>query len=182
MTAGSAPTSAAAVANAFLDLQREDRENFPRIDQMKLYKLVYYAQAWWLAQKDTPLFEEDIYAWPWGPVVKELYGDFKGAGRSPITSQRATHLVKTGPGFFDFQMAEPDKPKPEVMTFLKEIWDVHKPFTGIALSNATHAPGEPWTIVKAAHKEDLSDKPLIPVELIRDIFKAKIDSAAAARQ
>lgn len=179
MTTSSAPTSAAAVANAFLDLQRADSGNFPRIDQMKLYKLVYYAQAWWLAQKNIPLFEEDVYAWPWGPVVKELYGDFKSAGRSPITTQRATHLINTGTGFLNFRMAEPDKPSEDVMNFLKEIWEVHKPYTGIALSNATHAPGEPWTIVKEVNGGDLSDKPLIPVDLIRDVFKAKIDSAAA---
>ena len=41
----SAPTTAAAVANAFLDIQSEDAGKFPPIDQMKLYKLVYYAQA-----------------------------------------------------------------------------------------------------------------------------------------
>lgn len=177
MTASSAPTSAAAVANAFLELQAADAGNFPRIDQMKLYKLVYYAQAWWLAQKDSPLFEEDVFAWPWGPVVKELYGDFKSAGRGPITSQRATRLVKNGPNFFDFRMAEPPKPEGEVLEFLKQIWEVHKPFTGIALSNATHAPGEPWAIINDLRGGDLSDKPLIPIEVIRDVFKAKIDSA-----
>lgn len=177
MTATTAPTSAAAVANAFLDLQREDSGNFPRIDQMKLYKLVYYAQAWWLAQKDTPLFEEDVFAWPWGPVVKELYGDFRSAGRGQITTQRATQLVKSGQDILDFRIAEPDKPKGEVMDFLKQIWEIHKPYTGIALSNATHAPGEPWTIIKNLRGGDLSDKPLIPIEVIRDVFKAKLAGA-----
>lgn len=174
MSNGSAPTTAAAVANAFLDLQAADTGNFPRIDQMKLYKLVFYAQAWWLAQKDSSLFEEDVLAWPWGPVVKELYGDFKSSGRSPITHQRATTITKTGASVFDFRIAEPEKPNAEVMSFLKQIWDIHKPFTGIALSNATHAKGEPWTIIKDLHDGDLSDKPLIPVEVIRDVFKGKL--------
>ncbi len=40
-----APTSAAAVANAFLDIQESDHTQFPPIDQMKLQKLVYYAHA-----------------------------------------------------------------------------------------------------------------------------------------
>ncbi|WP_225027702.1 Panacea domain-containing protein [Xinfangfangia pollutisoli] len=179
MTSSSAPTSAAAVANAFLDLQAADSGNFPRIDQMKLYKLVFYAQAWWLAQKDTPLFEEDVYAWPWGPVVREIYGDFKSAGRDPITHQRATTITKTGTSLLDFRISKPQPPNEEVMSFLKQTWDVHKPFTGIALSNATHAPGEPWTIIKDLHDGDLSDKPLIPVEVIRDVFKGKL---VASRQ
>ena len=40
-----APATAGAVANAFLDIQTDDHGVFPRIDQMKLYKLVYYAHA-----------------------------------------------------------------------------------------------------------------------------------------
>lgn len=101
MNAESAHTSAAAVANAFLDFQNADpdRGKFPPIDQMKLYKLVFFAQAWWLAHTSTPLFQEDVHAWPWGPVVPELYGHFKSAGRGPIQQQRATKIQKTGPGF-----------------------------------------------------------------------------------
>jgi hypothetical protein len=65
-----APTSAAAVANAFLDIQELDGGNFPPIDQMKLQKLVYYAYAWWLAYTGQQLFPEDVEAWPWGPVAR----------------------------------------------------------------------------------------------------------------
>jgi uncharacterized phage-associated protein len=141
---------------------------------MKLYKLVYYAHAWWLAQKGTPLFDEDISAWPWGPVVRELYSDFNSAGRNPITTQRAARLVKTGQGPASYRLALPEPPDAEVMDFLKQIWEVHKPYTGISLSNATHMPGEPWTTVKDLHFGDLSSKPIIPNEVIRDAFQAKI--------
>lgn len=56
MTNSSVPTTAAAVANSFLNIQAEDHSDFPRIDQMKLYKLVYYAHAWRLVQRDQNLF------------------------------------------------------------------------------------------------------------------------------
>ncbi len=55
-----APTCAAAVANAFLDIQSADNGQFPPIDQMKLQKLVYYANAWWLAQHPDALFDDDV--------------------------------------------------------------------------------------------------------------------------
>lgn len=177
MTTLTAPTTAAAVANAFLDLQNADpnKGNFPPIDQMKLYKLVYYAQAWWLAHTGSPLFEEDVEAWPWGPVVRELYGQFRSAGRGPIQEQRATIVTKNG--WLDYTYQEPPRPEQNVMDFLKQIWEIHRPYTGISLSNATHAPGEPWTIVKDLHSDDLSSKPLIPLDLIRDVFRGKIGDA-----
>lgn len=43
------------------------------ISNLKLQKLVYYAQAWHLAIHGTPLFEEDFEAWVHGPVIPSLY-------------------------------------------------------------------------------------------------------------
>lgn len=170
----SAPTSAAAVANAFLDIQADDHGQFPRIDQMKLYKLVYYAHAWWLAKKGEPLFEEDVHAWPWGPVVPSLYGEFKSAERGYVTHQRATEIVRVGDGKFDFSFHEPPSPSDDIMRYLRQVWDVHKELTGVQLSNATHAPGEPWSIVKDKYNGDLSSKPLIPNGVIESVFKEKL--------
>ena len=45
---------------------------------MKLQKLVYYSQAWSLVWDESPLFEDDILAWAYGPVVPVLYGYHKG--------------------------------------------------------------------------------------------------------
>jgi uncharacterized phage-associated protein len=39
---------------------------------LKLQRLCYYAQAWYLVWEDEPLFEEDFYAWKTGPVNKEI--------------------------------------------------------------------------------------------------------------
>lgn len=168
-----APISSASVANAFLDIQDADTSAFPRVDPMKLQKLLYYAQAWWLAFKDEPLFREEIYAWPWGPVVPNIYSEFRKFGRRPIIGDRATELVKVGKNFLDYRVKTPDPPPKDVSDFLNAIWDSHKTLTGVQLSNATHAPGEPWTLVKDQYGE-LDSKPLIPNDLIRDVFKNKI--------
>ncbi len=44
----------------------------------KLQKLVYYAQAWHLVWDDEPLFDQPIKAWANGPVVPELYREYRG--------------------------------------------------------------------------------------------------------
>ena len=48
------------------------------ITNLKLQKLVYYAQAWSLALRNgTPMFSEPIEAWASGPVCRPLYRRFK---------------------------------------------------------------------------------------------------------
>ncbi|RFZ81516.1 DUF4065 domain-containing protein [Shinella sp. WSJ-2] len=171
-TAEGARTTAAAVANAFLDIQANDRSQFPLIDQMKLQKLVFYAHAWWLAHTGQPLFGDDIEAWPWGPVVGDIYGNFKEFARSPIQGKKARVLTRSENGpFMKFEL--PDPPDTEVLSFLKNVWETHKGMSGVQLSNATHAPGEPWTIVKESYGT-LDSKPRIPNTLIRDVFRSKL--------
>jgi len=56
------------------------------VSNLKLQKLVYYAQAWHLALYDCPLFDEDFQAWIHGPVIPELFEKFEHFGWQPINS------------------------------------------------------------------------------------------------
>lgn len=172
---------AAAVANAFLDLQDRDPSSFPPIDQMKLQKLLYYAYAWWLGSAeeddDSELFREDIEAWAWGPVVRDIYLQFNDFGREPISGRRATTLVRTGDSWTSSRLIIPDPLTDEMQEFVEGMWDAYKSYTGVQLSNSTHALGEPWTILRSKYASLDDTKPRIPNELIRDVFKAKIDSS-----
>jgi uncharacterized phage-associated protein len=49
-----------------------------RISAMKLQKLVYYSQVWFVTWFEQPLFDERIEAWVNGPVVPALYEKHKG--------------------------------------------------------------------------------------------------------
>ncbi|AGL90111.1 Panacea domain-containing protein [Candidatus Phytoplasma australiense] len=42
----------------------------------QMQKLLYYAQAEYLIHYRQPLFEEEIQAWPLGPVVAHVYYEF----------------------------------------------------------------------------------------------------------
>ena len=56
------------------------------ISHLKLQKLVFYCQAFHLAINDKPLFSEDVKAWALGPVVEEVYHEYKLYGNSIIPS------------------------------------------------------------------------------------------------
>ena len=48
-----------------------------KIDEMKLQKLMYFAQRESLIRTGEPLFEGDFYGWRFGPVLKELRAPYK---------------------------------------------------------------------------------------------------------
>jgi uncharacterized phage-associated protein len=54
------------------------------ICNLKLQKILYYMQGFHLARFDTPLFEEDIEAWMYGPAVPCVYEKYKCHGNQGI--------------------------------------------------------------------------------------------------
>ncbi|MDR0655867.1 MAG: DUF4065 domain-containing protein [Treponema sp.] len=51
------------------------------VDNLKLQKLLYYSQAVHIVSHNkTPLFPEAIEAWDYGPVVPEVYREYKAYG------------------------------------------------------------------------------------------------------
>jgi len=54
------------------------------ISNLKLQKLLYYAQAVHIAAYGEPLFSDELEAWKHGPVVRSLYHLYKAYDASPI--------------------------------------------------------------------------------------------------
>jgi len=135
---------------------------------MKLQKLLFYAHAWHLAYGRGPLFENDFEAWPWGPVVRDVYVQTKDYGRGAVTG-RIWEFAKGDDGF---AIITPEGVDTDLKGFIKSVWDVMKNYSGVQLSNSTHAEGEPWTIISKSI--GTSSKPTIPNDLIQDVFKKKL--------
>lgn len=58
------------------------------ITNLKLQKLLYYIQVDYLVKHNgMPLFAENIEAWQYGPVVREVYNLYKCFGRNPINDE-----------------------------------------------------------------------------------------------
>ena len=56
---------------------RYEAEKGQRIDEMRLHKLMYFAQRESLIVKNEPLFEGDFYGWRFGPVLTALRDTYK---------------------------------------------------------------------------------------------------------
>ena len=53
-------------------------ENLGSVSTMKLQKLAFYSQAYYLVEFGAPLFSEKFEAWANGPVAPELFRKHRG--------------------------------------------------------------------------------------------------------
>ncbi len=54
------------------------------ITNLKLQKLLYYAQGIGFGRCNLKLLKEPFLAWEYGPVVKEVYNNYKSYGKDPL--------------------------------------------------------------------------------------------------
>ena len=142
------------VAEYFLSLQDEDAGDL--ISNLKLQKLVYYAQGCHLALYDEPLFEDRIEAWVHGPVVPSLYREYKTYGAAPIPN----------PGDTDFSKFDDEERE-----FLDEVYHVYGQFSAWKLKNMTHEDG-PWRVA-SENQEAISNRSM------KAYFKAQMKNGEA---
>jgi uncharacterized phage-associated protein len=132
--------SSKAIANKFLELSRNENLD---ITQMKLQKLVYISHGFCLAILNKPLISDDIQAWQYGPIIPELYNEFKPFGKSPIKSLATNMYVDD-----DLEIIKTpvyiNKNDNEINDLLETIWEKYKRYNGIQLSNMTHQDNTPW--------------------------------------
>ena len=139
---------------------------------MKLHKLLYYAQGWYLAVVGKPLLNETITAWKYGPVVPSLYYDLKKFGARPI--DRLTRTIDRQTRVRYSPQIDPDDNV--VRGLLERIWSVYGGLSGRQLSQMTHAADSPWSRVRETHPE-LSGVD-IPNEQIRRHFRQRLGQGA----
>ena len=125
------------------------------ISHLKLQKLVYYAQAWYLALYGEALVDERFEAWVHGPVSPTLYQRFKGNSWSPIEAD----------------VGAPDLP-PEVREHLAEIFEAYGGFSALDLERLTHAE-EPWIAARGDLEPTAPSTNPISEDLMRRFYAAR---------
>lgn len=54
------------------------------MDNLKLQKVLYFVQVWFLKKTGYPCFYQSIEAWSFGPVIPVSYREFKRFGSCPL--------------------------------------------------------------------------------------------------
>lgn len=137
--------SARDIADFFLDLGSRSSGEAALISNLKLQKLLYYAQGYHLAMTGRPLFAERIEAWDHGPVVREVYQEYKRFGCNPIPVMKSYE-----PTAFDEGLCR----------FLEDVHADRGGFTAWHLREMTHAERPWWDTFIPRQSEEISQDKL----------------------
>lgn len=155
------PYSAMTITRWFIawsDETGEDQEG--PVSNLKLQKLLYYAQGHYLAANGRPLFTEPIQAWSHGPVVTSIYSAFKVFGRREILVDQDE----------DFSWDDVDE---ETTQFLIQVWNTYGQYAAWRLRNMTHDE-PPWREVWDPDSKNL----VIPMDAIAAYFRTTVGAAS----
>lgn len=142
-----------AIADYFI--QQDSLRNEPDVTPMKLQKLLYFAQANYLASTGARLFDENIEAFEHGPVVHREWQ--RHPGRQIIAAEDADSFAS--------EIALPL----DVETFLDRVWIRFKDYSANTLRNMTHKQ-EPW---RNAYSEG-SYRAVIPDAEMASYFRHRV--------
>jgi uncharacterized phage-associated protein len=155
------------VANTIICLSPE-QEIFD-LSPMKLQKLIYYCHAWCLAFLDEPLLSDEIQAWPYGPVVADIYHEYKACADQSVSAYAKELSILNG----ELSLSEPFIPDADEQTLdlLRAVLRKYGHLSPIQLSNLTHQDGEPWKLIADQYPDQLPRNIVIPNELIKSCFQ-----------
>lgn len=141
------------IANALLRLAYNSDGAEDLMSNMKLQKMLYYEQGYHLAQFGTPLFDDDIEAWQYGPVVPAVYQKYAPKGRNGIEPEDKSFE-------FDNEI--------EMNLFFK-VFETYGKFSAFGLMELTHKE-TPWLNAQ----RPLGHGRVIPKETIQKYFARKM--------
>lgn len=131
------------------------------VSNLKLQKLLYYAQGWHLALHGRPLFADPLEAWIHGPVVPSVYRRFNGWGYRNI----------------DEDVAPPSLPR-ETAEFLDELAAEYMPLDAYELELMSHREA-PWQNARGGLPPDAPSSARLSGADMRAYFRARAESVSS---
>jgi uncharacterized phage-associated protein len=128
------------------------------VSNLKLQKLLYYAQAWYLALNGKPLFAEDIEAWVHGPVVPAVYGDFKKYAWNLIPAPQPPISLSA-----------------KVSGHIQDVILAYGHLSAYQLETLTHTE-KPWLKARNGIPNDKVSHAVISHTDMRDFYRSKLKS------
>ena len=117
------------------------------ISNLKLQKLLYFVQAYYLAftPSHEPCFREEIEAWDFGPVVPSVYREFKSFGGGDIPPISSYYNLKSENNFWSIREVAYDSNciSKRDKELINDIIDKFSAYSASELVKITHNQA-PW--------------------------------------
>lgn len=113
------------------------------ISNLKLQKVLYFIQAYFLIEKDEPCFDERIEAWDFGPVVPVAYHEYKMFGSTNIPTMHS--YLHYGSNIWDVERRQYGKCnlKKNDQELINNVVDMFADYSATDLVRLTHNQ-DPW--------------------------------------
>ncbi|MDD4358754.1 MAG: DUF4065 domain-containing protein [Candidatus Pacebacteria bacterium] len=142
------------VANYFIHLSLknkvDDDGTVEGITHLKLQKILYFAQCAYLSLYNKPLFDDEIKAWQYGPVISSIYDKYK---------VQENKILQKDKNFNENTLDE------DIKDFLDDIWNYFSKFSTTELVNITHMHA-PWKNAYTGDKDSVIEN-----EVLRQYYK-----------
>lgn len=124
------------------------------ISNLQLQKILYYIQREFLQKLDKLAFSEDVEAWPFGPVVPDVYYYFCGAGamRIGICDNPKEDIIQSIPN--------------EEHLLIDKIIESKRILNPWDMVSETHKPSGAWDSV---YQGGYGNRSTIPISKIRSL-------------
>ncbi|MDR2366829.1 MAG: DUF4065 domain-containing protein [Deltaproteobacteria bacterium] len=166
------PYQAPAIANWFIDKNREDNSS---LTHFKIQKFLYFSQGFHLANFETPLFEDGIEAWKYGPVVDAVYHALKQYNDDEIVNPIKGHYFLKGKLFFGIPEIESEDDLS--IRFLNIFWSKYSKIDPRQLVDMSHDENGPWKLIVQGILEKKTASQVIPKQLIKNYFSTYINKS-----
>ena len=127
---------ARAIANLILDTA-ENRGI--EISNAAIQKVLYFSFGHYAAEFQDYLFEDRIEAWEYGPVVRDIYNQFKQFGWRPILERATVIDFRTGAKRVAEYALDPAR-----LGFLSTVIEFYSPIPVGKLIELSHLRDSPW--------------------------------------
>jgi uncharacterized phage-associated protein len=127
------------------------------VTHLKVQKLLYYSEAWHQVINSEELFEGQIQAWAHGPVVPEVFHEFKQYGWNPLPVPEENQIPKFSE---------------KIENVLNQVIDAYGELPAKTLETMTHKD-TPWIRARGSLDSEERCEVSIPKEEIKSFFESK---------
>lgn len=136
------------------------------ITHLKLQKMLYFVQGYFFMDKGSECFSDEMEAWGLGPVVRNVWEEFKSSGSANIQKIHSILIFDTPGDVWSVRRIPyintiKDR---EDLRRINEVVDLFKNYSASRMVDITHSQ-KPWKSVYVPHKNNI-----IPKEIIKEYF------------
>ena len=127
------------LANSIIRYTWTKKSPYNEICLLKLMKLCYITLGNYLAVKEDDFFEDEVYAWKYGPVIYSIWHEFKGFFLY-------NEITCWGGHGESFRIKNEDRKDKDTFLWklVRDVCDKYKDVNPNGMVELTHGKGTPW--------------------------------------